>query len=171
MAAKEWRRDALCATLTPEQSDELFFIGPGKSSKRARMFCASCPVKRDCSEFAVMYNEVGIWAGNTDEDRRNLDPFISNVLRATAEAAGILESRNLNDFIPQVRHQTTTDQNSVHMEFDLLESLALTLQIADSLLGQTEEELARVAVQLGIGYSDFKLIESFDVEHRSIESA
>lgn len=92
-----------------------------------------------------MYNESGIWAGNTDEDRRNLDPFISNVLRATAEAMGILESRNLNDFIPQVRNQTTTDQS---LEFDLLESIAQTLQIADSLLGQTEEELARVAVQL-----------------------
>lgn len=107
---KEWRDKAQCKDLTSEESDDIFFIGPGKSSKRARLYCQTCPVKRECNNFAVMYNETGIWAGTTDEDRRNLDPEIGRVLRAQAEAEGQLESRNLNDFIPQVRHQYPTGQ-------------------------------------------------------------
>lgn len=50
-----------------------------------------------------MYNESGLWAGTTEEDRRDLDPFIKDTLRAQAEASNRLESRNLNDFIPQQR--------------------------------------------------------------------
>lgn len=103
MAKQAWMELSLCVTLTPQEADAIFFIGPGQSSKRAKVFCSGCPVKRNCNEYAVMYNESGLWAGTTEEDRRDLDPFIKDTLRAQAEAANRLESRNLNDFIPQQR--------------------------------------------------------------------
>lgn len=122
MSKQNWMSQGNCASLTPEQTDELFFIGPGKSSKRAQLFCASCPVKRECSNFAITYNEYGIWAGSTEEDRRNLDPFIAEVLRDQALAEGRLESRNINDFIPLARQ--TID------EADLLAQLLLEDRLA-----------------------------------------
>lgn len=113
-----------CASLTPEQTDALFFIGPGQSSKRAQLFCASCPVKRECSNFAITYNEYGIWAGATEEDRRSLDPFIAEVLREQALAEGRLESRNINDFIPLARQVLEeTDQLSQLLREEPLEVL------------------------------------------------
>lgn len=100
---QDWMSKGLCKDLSPEEADDLFFIGPGKSAKRALLFCQQCPVKRECSNFAITYSEYGIWAGSTEEDRKSLDTFIKDTLRAQAEAEGKLESRNLNDFIPQQR--------------------------------------------------------------------
>lgn len=104
-----WRGAALCKDLTPEESDRIFFIGPGQTSKRAQQFCGNCPVKRECNNFAITYNEYGIWAGSTEEDRRNLDPFIAKMLREQAAAEGRLESRNINDFIPLVQLMVEVD--------------------------------------------------------------
>lgn len=144
---ENWRDEALCKDLTAQQSDELFFIGPGKSSKRARLFCKKCPVKRDCNDFAVMYNEVGIWAGSTDEDRRNLDPFVADILRAQAELRGHLESRNLNDFIPQVRHQYQTDQIRQEIEDARVQALAEEAALEERLEREAEREAARLVAQ------------------------
>lgn len=135
MDKQTWRADALCATLTPEQSDALFFIGPGKSSKRARLFCQGCPVRQDCYNFAVAHNETGIWAGSTDEDRNHLDPFIVEILKATMVQSGTLESRNLNDFIPQVRHQY---HQAMEESRSMAERLDAALAEAERLAAQLE---------------------------------
>jgi len=109
MAKQEWQQQGLCTKLSAEEADKLFFIGPGQSSKRAMLFCKNCPVRRECSQFAITYSEYGIWAGNTEDDRSTLDSFIKDGLRAIAETKGILESRNINDFIPLPQVQIIVD--------------------------------------------------------------
>lgn len=108
MSRQAWKDNALCKDLPTEQSDKLFFIGPGQTSKRARIFCASCPVKRECKEYAITYNEWGIWAGDTEDDRANLDPFIGITLREKARANGVLETHRVDDFIPPIRQPGLT---------------------------------------------------------------
>ena len=103
MDKQAWRSDALCANLTPEQADELFFFGPGKSSRRAKLFCASCPVRQECGDFAILYNEQGTWAGMTDAERDTLIPMMQPLLESRAIANGTLECRDLSQFIPQQR--------------------------------------------------------------------
>lgn len=98
---QDWRASALCGSLTPEQADELFFIGPGKKAKRAQLFCAQCPVKKECRDFSILYEEQGIWAGMPDSDRKAIAPLLRPILKSEAIANGTLEERDVTQFIPQ----------------------------------------------------------------------
>lgn len=97
---QEWRKEALCKDLTPEEADSLFFVGRGQTKKRAQLFCSGCPVKRSCQDFAVLYNESGIWAGTTDDDRNAIRPMVHDMLQANAELMGVLETRDSRQWIP-----------------------------------------------------------------------
>ena len=37
-----------------------------------RGICRECPVRLACLEWALEHNEVGIWAGTTEADRRRI---------------------------------------------------------------------------------------------------
>jgi WhiB family redox-sensing transcriptional regulator len=62
----------VCATTDPE----IFF--PEKGSKgqssyivnAARRICNTCPYKNPCLEWAVVHDEMGIWGGTTQKERR-----------------------------------------------------------------------------------------------------
>jgi len=62
----------VCATTDPE----IFF--PEKGSKgqssyivnAARRICNTCPYKEPCLEWAVVHDEMGIWGGTTQKERR-----------------------------------------------------------------------------------------------------
>lgn len=69
---QKWRRLGKCTQLTFKQMDDLFFFGAGGSPVKARTFCASCPVKRQCLHFAILHNQVGVWAGTTEDERKEL---------------------------------------------------------------------------------------------------
>lgn len=69
---QSWREKAACSDLDPLIADTVFFIGRGQSSKAAKLFCSPCPVKSQCLAFAILHNEVGIWAGYTDQERQDL---------------------------------------------------------------------------------------------------
>lgn len=65
-----WQDAALCA-----QSDaELWFPTQGRSmGHEAKKICASCPVKRQCLDYALAENIVdGIYEGVSERDRRAL---------------------------------------------------------------------------------------------------
>jgi hypothetical protein len=98
----DWRVNALCVNLSPEEADELFFFGPGKTAKRAKVFCLSCPVKRECQDYAILYGEVGAWAGMTDAERNAIAPLLRSSLEQRAIAEGTLETRDLSVFIQQI---------------------------------------------------------------------
>ena len=66
-----WQRRAACRSLPPE----LFFPNvnaPGceEDVERALAVCQGCEVRPACLEFAIVTNQVGIWGGHTEEQRR-----------------------------------------------------------------------------------------------------
>ena len=69
--ATEWRAEGACLAADPD----LFFpvaVGgaASKDTSRALLICDSCPVKRQCLEFAMRNGEAsGIWGGTTPEER------------------------------------------------------------------------------------------------------
>ena len=68
----DWWKVAACRDAEPE----LFFpiSGTAASSpqiKRAKLICASCPVRSKCLSYALDHRqEQGIWGGLTEEERR-----------------------------------------------------------------------------------------------------
>jgi WhiB family redox-sensing transcriptional regulator len=88
-AYKEWRLESVCLTgdaLTAFRSN----------SRKAKAYCQTCPVKRDCLNYALLYGEDGIWGGTTETDRAQIlsvAPQIQDILRLEALQAGILEHR------------------------------------------------------------------------------
>lgn len=95
MGSAVWMRYGKCNTLTFTQANDIFFIGPGKSANKAREFCGACPVKIQCMNYALMYDERGIWAGTTEEERDSMDPWIKIRLREVARQEGTLEVRRV----------------------------------------------------------------------------
>ncbi len=138
----DWRARGLCASLTPTESDKIFFIGPGQTKSKANAFCKPCPVFRECKAFAIVHNEKGIWAGETEVDREEIDPFVKGYLKDQAKANGTLESRNLNDFIDQVRdqHKTAIQQSQYLHERSAAAITAAELEVLRSELLQEEAE-------------------------------
>jgi WhiB family transcriptional regulator, redox-sensing transcriptional regulator len=63
-----WSQRAICAGEDPE----IFFPTCGDPGAAARKVCANCPVRLDCLEYAIDADEVGIWGGLDQEERRNL---------------------------------------------------------------------------------------------------
>lgn len=91
---QSWRSQGACESLTPDEMDALFWIGKGKSPKKARQFCSSCPVKQQCLEFALVHNEEGIWAGTTQAQRKALAPLVGIEFVERVASTGRLETRN-----------------------------------------------------------------------------
>ena len=64
-----WQRDALCAQTDPVA----FFPEKGGSTREAKGVCASCDVRAQCLEYALMNDErFGIWGGLSERERRRL---------------------------------------------------------------------------------------------------
>lgn len=70
----DWRALAACRSVDAN----LFFpagsTGPALAQVHAaKAFCRSCPVQRDCLEFALQTNqEDGVWGGKDETERRRL---------------------------------------------------------------------------------------------------
>ncbi|MGH8902406.1 MAG: WhiB family transcriptional regulator [Egibacteraceae bacterium] len=66
-----WREKAACRELDTALFFPIGTTGPAlEQIARAKAVCASCPVIRECLEWALDNNEQdGIWGG-TDEDKR-----------------------------------------------------------------------------------------------------
>lgn len=75
--ALEWQERAACKGM-----DQNIFYGPDAPEstqervareEKAKAVCYSCPVRRQCLDYALRHNEVyGIWGGMTERERRNL---------------------------------------------------------------------------------------------------
>ena len=67
----DWHLDAVCAQIDPdlwwpEKAD-------AHSARKAREFCATCPVAAQCLEYALANEERhGIWAGLNGEQLKKL---------------------------------------------------------------------------------------------------
>jgi hypothetical protein len=71
-------REAVCET----EDLKLFFPGRGQSSniKKAVEICGTCPVQRDCHNYAMDNRIVdGVWGGSSPEQRQKwLEQCLSN---------------------------------------------------------------------------------------------
>lgn len=60
-----WQYLARCVETDPE----VFFPEKGESAEPARRVCAACPVRVECLEFALTYDErYGVWGGLTQKE-------------------------------------------------------------------------------------------------------
>lgn len=83
----DWRLRGPCSTLKPQEYDELFFPEQGRKIKKARAFCAGCPVKDICLEFALKNNCSGIWAGTNEQERGKMKHVLTRVIVEPVVAA------------------------------------------------------------------------------------
>lgn len=85
---QEWLKEASCSA-----SRALFDSNP----KGAKKLCkAECPVSNECFQYALIYEESGIWGGTTEEERRSIDqdhPEIRQSLINQARRLGLFELR------------------------------------------------------------------------------
>lgn len=64
-----WRQDAACRDL----DTNIFFPASDEEAGPAKEICATCPVREECLEFALLTRqEDGVWGGMTETERRRL---------------------------------------------------------------------------------------------------
>ena len=64
-----WRQSAACRGVDPE----IFYPASEEEAVVAKGFCAACPVRQACLEFALASRERdGVWGGATEKDRRRM---------------------------------------------------------------------------------------------------
>lgn len=63
-----WQAYGLCRQVDPE----LFFPGTGEPTAEPVRICTGCTVRAQCLEWALKYNERGIWGGTTTAERRRI---------------------------------------------------------------------------------------------------
>jgi WhiB family redox-sensing transcriptional regulator len=63
-----WQDEAKCSGI---DSEEFFDRATEKQAKR---FCATCPVRGDCLEYALVYDTYGIWGGLSFRERKRKYP-------------------------------------------------------------------------------------------------
>lgn len=59
---------AACEGLDPE----LFYAESGAAIMRAKAYCARCPLREKCLEWAIKREEFGVWGGMTARERASL---------------------------------------------------------------------------------------------------
>jgi WhiB family redox-sensing transcriptional regulator len=62
------------------QAEPSLFFPEGKNKReqeyKAKQVCASCAIVTDCLQFAIDNEQLGIWGGTTEEERRHLSVII-----------------------------------------------------------------------------------------------
>lgn len=72
----QWRQHAACVGVDPD----VFFVGRGGSTWRAKKVCDSCPVSGECLTYAIAYKEhFGIWGGLSEKQRTNVRNHLISV--------------------------------------------------------------------------------------------
>lgn len=68
---RQWRESAACATAA---DPDMWFPDPrsvdDESAAKAKRICRGCPVIEDCRRFAEATDPAGIWAAESEWDRR-----------------------------------------------------------------------------------------------------
>jgi WhiB family transcriptional regulator, redox-sensing transcriptional regulator len=67
--ATSWMLGARCRDLPPV----IFFPSDGVGVEVARHYCAECPVRAECLEFALGHRiDHGVWGGSSERERRRI---------------------------------------------------------------------------------------------------
>lgn len=62
---------------SPEVNPDIFFTDPKeenyrKDTAKAKGYCQTCVYKTECLAWALEENEIGVWGGTSDVDRRRM---------------------------------------------------------------------------------------------------
>jgi WhiB family transcriptional regulator, redox-sensing transcriptional regulator len=70
--AADWRAHGACLSADPDLFFPISSAGPSaRQVARAKSVCASCPVRRECLDFALNTHQVhGVWGGTSAEERQ-----------------------------------------------------------------------------------------------------
>jgi WhiB family redox-sensing transcriptional regulator len=69
----EWWEVAACRDRDPELFFPVSAMPSAADARKAKLICASCPVRPQCLDFALRHaQEQGIWGGLTESERRVL---------------------------------------------------------------------------------------------------
>jgi WhiB family redox-sensing transcriptional regulator len=67
--ASPWMANARCRDLPPA----VFFPSDGAGVEVARRYCAECPVRMECLEYALQHHiDHGVWGGASERERRRI---------------------------------------------------------------------------------------------------
>ncbi|WP_435059092.1 WhiB family transcriptional regulator [Streptomyces sp. bgisy060] len=92
IADHSWHSRGACYGINPKDADRLFFHGPRNTRDRqqAKQVCATCPVRRDCLNFALENKiEHGLWGGLTLKERAKWRTQLDNRLDYTRVRSAI----------------------------------------------------------------------------------
>lgn len=65
----EWMARGICRDHPPE----VFFPSDGVGVEVAKKLCETCPVKRECLEYALEHRvDHGVWGGTSERQRRRI---------------------------------------------------------------------------------------------------
>ncbi len=64
-----WRDEAACRGL----DTDVFFPLTDEEAEEAKAICATCPVREECLEYALLTRQDdGVWGGLTEAERRRI---------------------------------------------------------------------------------------------------
>lgn len=119
MGRSDWREQAKCKDLPPDQADKLFFPGAGGKSNSAKKFCSDCPVRLECTDSATLgKEEFGYWGGIAADDLRLMGPDrLEKVQKRHPEKLASYLA-----FLPPQNRLRAVRDNNFDDDFDDLES-------------------------------------------------
>lgn len=88
-----WMKRAACRGLDPELFFPVSETGEGAAQAAvAKDVCATCPVRRECLDWALETHAAGVWGGTTESERR--------VLRREAISTGTASEESASGAVP-----------------------------------------------------------------------
>jgi WhiB family redox-sensing transcriptional regulator len=67
--SEDWKLDGVCRTIDPD----LWFPDAPQTGAVAKRVCRSCPVIKECLQYALDNNEMyGVWGGMGNSERKSL---------------------------------------------------------------------------------------------------
>lgn len=64
-----WQQEASCRS---KIDDKTYFPGKGRREKDQELPCTFCKVALECLRFAIVHDEMGIWAATSQRQRRKI---------------------------------------------------------------------------------------------------
>jgi len=64
----DWKRLGNCHGEDPG----IFFPISNQSDRKAKKLCKECPVQGQCLDEALTFNELGVWGGTNERERRRI---------------------------------------------------------------------------------------------------
>lgn len=70
----DWWSVAACRSADPDLFFPVSALGPSMEQvARAKSVCATCPVTRECLDFALATRQIhGVWGGTSEQERERL---------------------------------------------------------------------------------------------------